>query len=96
MAIQDKQWALLRFTVDVVVDAETVPNEYRREALARQLTENMHGSILEDEDGANMKVDKLTRVHIHDATERPCNDCNIDVYDDRNGNSVVAEAEEMA
>ncbi len=95
MSDTDKEWRLVRFTIDVVVDAETVPNEFRREALARQLTENMHSTILEDEDGANMRVEKYTLVHVHDATETPCKTCQYNAFDDRNGNSVVQEAAEM-
>ncbi len=96
MADTDKDWVLVRYTVDAVYPAEAVPNEYRRDAIARELTENLHSSVSDEDDQINMKVEKLVRQHIHDNTESPCQDCNLDVYDDRNGNSVVADSAAMA
>ena len=90
------EWHIVRFTVDAVFPADNMPSEYRREQIGRQLTENLHSTVVEDDDSVNMKVEKLVRVHVHDATERPCQDCNLGVYDDLNGDVVVEQSASMA
>lgn len=83
---------LMRFIVDAVVtDDEDVPNDYRQAELAREISDNLHISIAEPEDGLNLHVEKLHKVHIHDSTSSPCQDCVNLGYDERNGETVIAE-----
>lgn len=87
---------LLRFVVDAVVtDDEDVPNQYRQNELAKELSDNLHISIAEPEDGFNLKVEKLKLVHVHDTADGSgCRYCQNLVYDERNGDTVLAEAED--
>ena len=86
---------LVRFTVDVVFPADQIPSQHRLDSLARALTENMHTVIVEEDDSANMKVEKYVHQHIHDATQSRCEDCQYHAYDDRNGDKVVEESQLM-
>ena len=85
---------LLRFIVDAVVtDDENVPNQYRQKELAQEVSQNLHISVAEPEDGLNLRVEKLSLVHVHDSTESGCQHCQQLVYDERNGNTVLEESE---
>lgn len=87
---------LLRFIVDMVVPADGVPGEHRLEQMSRELSDNLHISIAEPEDNPNLRVEKNFSVHGHDATENKCRFCEYQAYDEKNGDTVVAESEQMA
>lgn len=86
---------LYRFVVDAVTDDELSP--YRAQQLAKELSDNLHVTVVEPEDGVNLRVEKLHLVHLHDATEETgggyCQDCVNVGYDGRNGDWVVEESE---
>jgi hypothetical protein len=81
---------LLRFIVDAVVPADSVPGEHRLNRMAGELSENLHVAIAEDSDELNMKIeDKYSHVHVHDATENQCRACAYHAFDEKNGDLVV-------
>ncbi len=85
-------FTLYRFTTDLVVEGEL--SGRRVEQIARELSENLHATVVESDDSPQLKVEKFADGHPHDTTEGRCNTCIYEGHDEKNGNTVVYELQQ--
>lgn len=89
MSSDNEDFTLNRITLDIVT-REPI-SQRRMDIMAREATENLHLLIVEQEDGAVVKIDKYVEAHVHDtAGGDRCPNCLEHSMDYKSGEAVMA------
>lgn len=84
----DNEKFLTRITVDLVTDEPL--SERRQMTMAREVTENLHVLVVEDEDQPLKEVEKYINAHTHDTADGTrCQVCVEQSLDYRSGTGVA-------
>lgn len=89
MSEGNEEYTLNRITLDLVT-REPI-SQRRMETMAREATENLHLLVVEQEDGAVVKIDKYVEAHVHDTADGDrCPNCLQHSMDYKSGEAVMA------
>lgn len=83
------EYTLNRITVDLLTEEPI--SQRRLDSMAREVTENLHLLVVEQEDSAVVKIDKYVEAHVHAAVDDRCQFCLEKSLDYKSGTSVAEE-----